>query len=258
MLVDSHCHLNRLDANVSGDIGSVLTRARERGVGKFLCIATSLDSFDEIKKLADQHADVYCTAGVHPLQKNQETVEYSRLIKQGSCSQVVAIGETGLDYYYSPDNSDWQKQSFRLQINAAIALAKPLVIHSRDARKDTLEILKTEKAEKVGGILHCFTETYEMAKTAIDMGFYISFSGIITFKTADALRDVVKKLPRDRILIETDCPWLAPVPYRGEENQPAYTVEIARYLAEVLDISYKELSDQTTQNFYQLFPSCLL
>jgi len=187
MLVDSHCHLNRLDENTSGDIGTILERARSKGVEKFLCIATSLDSFDEIKTIAEQHADVFCTAGVHPLQKNQDKIDYQLLLNQGEHSKVVAIGETGLDYYYSAHNSDWQKQTLRLQINAAKELNKPLIIHSRDAREDTLSILKTENAEQVGGILHCFTESYEMAKSAIDMGFYISFSGIFCFEYAQCI-----------------------------------------------------------------------
>ena len=256
MLVDSHCHLNRLDYDLHGDIHTILERARKKQIEKFLCIATSLESFAEISLMAEQHSDVFCTAGVHPLQKNQDDIDYELLLEQGSHSKVVAIGETGLDYYYSADNASWQKKALISQIKAAKELSKPLIIHSRDAREDTLEILAEEKADQVGGILHCFTESYDMAKKAIDMGFYISFSGIVTFKTADSLRDVARKLPLDRILVETDCPWLAPVPYRGKENQPAYTVEVAKHLAEVLSISYEALCNQTTENFYNLFPLC--
>jgi len=256
MLVDSHCHLDRLDYAIHGDIRTILERARNRQIEKFLCIATSLESFTEISLLAEQNPDVFCTAGVHPLQKKQDDIDFDLLIKQGNHSKVVAIGETGLDYYYSADNACWQKKALITQITAAKELSKPLIIHSRDAREDTLEILAVEQAEKVGGILHCFTESYAMAKAAIDMGFYISFSGIVTFKTAESLRDVARKLPLDRVLVETDCPWLAPVPFRGKENQPAYTVEVAKHLAEVLNISYEELSRQTTDNFYRLFPAC--
>ncbi len=256
MLVDSHCHLNRLDYDVHGDIHIILERARKKHIKQFLCIATSLESFAEVSLLAEQNSDVFCTAGVHPLQKNQDDIDYNLLLEQGCHSKVVAIGETGLDYYYSANNATWQKKALITQISAAKELSKPLIIHSRDAREDTLEILAGEKAEQVGGILHCFTESYAMAKKAIDMGFYISFSGIITFKTADPLRNVARKLPLDRILVETDCPWLAPVPYRGKENQPAYTVEVAKHLAEVLNISYEELCNKTTENFYRLFPLC--
>jgi len=187
MLVDSHCHLNRLNYERQGDIQSILDRARKKGIGKFLCIATNLEDHDEIIAMTEQNADVFCTAGVHPLQKNLQPIDYQRLLTQAGDNRVVAIGETGLDYYYSAESADWQKQSFRLHIQVARELAKPLVIHSRDAREDTLSILGEEKAEQVGGILHCFTESYEMAKAAVDMGFYISFSGIITFKTAETL-----------------------------------------------------------------------
>ncbi len=256
MLVDSHCHLNRLDYDVHGDIHTILERARKKHIETFLCIATSLESFHEVSLLAEQNSDVFCTAGVHPLQKNPGDIDYNLLLKQGCHSKVVAIGETGLDYYYSADNASWQKKALITQISAAKELSKPLIIHSRNAREDTLEILAAENAEQVGGILHCFTESYTMAKKAIDMGFYISFSGIISFKTADSLREVARKLPTDRILVETDCPWLAPVPYRGKENQPVYTVEVAKHLAEVLNISFEKLCKQTTENYYRLFPLC--
>ena len=256
MLVDSHCHLDRLDENASGTVEDILQRARNRGVERFLCIATSLDGFDDVNDLAKLYQDVYCTAGVHPLQKDPFSVDFQRLVEQAKQSKVVAVGETGLDYYYSPENSDWQKQSLRLHIQAAREVSKPLIIHTRDAKEDTLAILKEEKAEQVGGVLHCFTESLEMAETAIDMGFYISFSGILTFKTATALREVASRLPIERLLVETDCPWLAPVPYRGKENQPSYVVEVAQQMADLFDLSLTELAKITTQNFYSLFPIC--
>ena len=256
MLVDSHCHLDRIDQETCGNVETILSRARTRGVEKFLCIATSIDGFDDVKAIADTHSDVFCTAGVHPLKKESFTVDHEQLLHQAAQEKVIAVGETGLDYYYSPENADWQKQSLRTHIAVARELAKPLIIHTRDAREDTLNILKQEKAEQTGGILHCFTESYEMAMSAIDMGFYVSFSGILTFKTADLLRDIATKLPFDRILVETDSPWLAPVPYRGKVNQPAYVIEVAEQLANILNISYEDLAEQTTENFYRLFPQC--
>lgn len=256
MLIDSHCHLDRLNTEISGNTDAVLDRARARGIEKFLCIATNLDDFDQIAAIAAAHDDVYCSAGVHPLQDVEFEVNYQRLLQQASEERVIAVGETGLDYYYSPKNASWQKQSMRLHIRAALEVNKPLIIHSRDARQDTLDLLLEEGAEQVGGILHCFTESLEMAEAAIDLGFYISFSGILTFKNAEQLRHVAKCLPAERILVETDSPWLAPVPHRGKENQPAYVVEVAQQLAEVLGISYTELAEQTTKNFYRLFPTC--
>ena len=256
MLVDSHCHLDRLDVKASGSVEQILQRARNRGVERFLCIATSLDGFCNVADLADKYDDVFCTAGVHPLQKDPFSVDSQRLVEQAKHKRVVAVGETGLDYYYSPENADWQKQSLRLHIQAAREVSKPLIIHTRDAKEDTLAILKDEKADQVGGILHCFTESLEMAEAAIDMGFYISFSGILTFKTATALREVASKLPIERLLVETDCPWLAPVPYRGKENQPSYVVEVAEQMADLFDLTLSELAEITTRNFYSLFPSC--
>jgi len=254
LLVDSHCHLDRLDEAASGDLQTILSRARSRGIEKFLCIATNLDGFENIKAITKDNPDVFCTAGIHPLQEKQVEMDQQRLLQQASQSKVIAVGETGLDYYYSPDNTTWQQQSLRQHIEVAKEVAKPLIIHSRDAREDTLSILREEGAQQVGGILHCFTESLEMAKAAIDLGFYVSFSGIVTFKTADPLRDVARQLPLDRILVETDCPWLAPVPYRGKENQPAYVVEVAQQMANLFSVSYEEMAERTTENFYRLFP----
>jgi TatD DNase family protein len=255
VLVDSHCHLDRLTEDASGNTSAVLNRARALGVEKFLCIATNLDGFDAVIDIAEEHSDVFCSAGVHPLQKHEKTVDYNRLIEQASHEKVLAVGETGLDYFYSPENAELQKESLKLHIRAAREVNKPLIIHTRDAQEDTLSIIKSEQAEKVGGILHCFTESAEMAKTAIDLGFYISFSGILTFKTANSLREVAESIPLDRMLIETDCPWLAPVPYRGKENQPAYVVEVAKQLAEIHNLTYEEIAAHTTANFYNLFPT---
>ena len=258
MLIDSHCHLDRLNNEKSGSTEEILNRARTAGVDKFLCIATNLDGFNDVYEISKLHKDVFCSAGVHPLQNKVFEVDYQRLLKQASEDKVIAVGETGLDYYYSPDNAEWQKKSLRLHIRAAREVNKPLIIHTREAREDTLSILKEEKAEEVGGILHCFTETLVMAEMAIEMGFYISFSGILTFKTADALRDIAMKMPIDKILVETDSPWLAPVPHRGKENQPVYVVEVAKQLAELHNISFQELAKQTTENFNRLFPNSVV
>ncbi|PCJ50532.1 MAG: hypothetical protein COA74_01760 [Gammaproteobacteria bacterium] len=256
MLIDSHCHLDRLNEESSGDTNTILNRARAAGVEKFLCIATNLDGFDAVIDIALEHNDVFCSAGVHPLQKHQVKVDYQRLIQQARHEKVIAVGETGLDYYYSPDNAELQRESLTIHIQAAREVNKPLIIHTRDAQQDTLSIIRQEKAQSVGGILHCFTESFDMAKEAVELGFYISFSGILTFKTAQKLREVAKAIPLDRILVETDCPWLAPVPFRGKENQPAYVVEVAKQLAELHNLSYEDIAQQTTSNFYQLFPQC--
>ena len=254
MFVDSHCHLDRLNYEKVGELDSVLDSARKRGIEKFLCIATHLDGYDRINAIADNHHDVILTAGIHPLQKQVANVDELRLRKQVSKERTVAVGETGLDYYYAADTASAQRDSFATHVEVAVELQKPLVIHTRDAVDDTLSILKDNQANKCGGTLHCFTESHAMAEAAMDMGFYISFSGILTFKSAEELRETAKRIPMNRILIETDCPWLAPVPYRGKENQPAYVVEVAQMLSELHNISLEEVAKITTENFYNCFP----
>lgn len=254
MFVDSHCHLDRLDYEKVGPLDQVLDSARRRGVERFLCIATHLDGYQDVKTIAEQHADVHCTAGVHPLQKSVTDLDINKFEEQAKDPQTVAIGETGLDYYYAKETAAAQRDSLAAHIDMAVTVQKPLIIHTRDAVDDTLDILRAHHAEKAGGVLHCFTESYSMAEQALEMDFYISFSGIITFKTAESLRETAKKLPLDKILIETDCPWLAPVPYRGKENQPAYVVEVAHMLAELHDMPVEEVARVTTENFYRRFP----
>jgi len=254
MFVDSHCHLDRLDPEKVGSIDKVLDSARGRGVQGFLCIATHLNGFQDVKILADQYDDVYCSAGIHPLQDNLTDINIERLLEQASDSSTVAVGETGLDYHYAKETRAAQLESFEKHIEVAKQVNKPLIIHTRSAVQDTLDMLVNKGAEQVGGVLHCFTESLEMAQKAIEMGFYISFSGILTFKTADSLRAIAKTLPLDRILIETDCPWLAPVPYRGKENQPAYVVEVAQIMADIHKVSISEIANKTTENFYKCFP----
>jgi TatD DNase family protein len=254
MLIDSHCHLDRISTEDCGSTDEVLARARAAGVEQFLCIATNLESFERVKGISEQHQDVFCTIGIHPLQENLPETEFEQLVAGADHERVVAIGETGLDYYYAPEQAEWQQQSLRTHIEAAKAVNKPLIIHTRDAREDTLNIFKEQQAEQVGGVLHCFTESKEMAFAAIDMGFYISFSGILTFKSANSLREVAKALPQDRILVETDSPWLAPVPHRGQTNQPVYVKQVAQFLADLRGESFETVSEYTTNNFYQLFP----
>ncbi len=255
--IDSHCHLDRLNYDSLGSLKDILARAESKQVEKFLCISTNLDGFDTVSKIAQKYPQVFCSAGVHPLQDEYFKVDAERLLKQAQSERVIAVGETGLDYFYSPENAQWQKEALAVHIEIAKQVNKPLIIHSRDARKDTLELLVAGGASKVGGILHCFTESIEMALAAIDLGFYISFSGILTFKSADSLRDVASQLPLDRILIETDCPWLTPVPFRGKDNQPVHVLEVARVLAEVKGVTLDEIAKATTENFHRLFPASL-
>lgn len=254
MFVDSHCHLDRLDYEKVGELDTVLESARNRGVDKFLCIATHLDGYDRIAAIANRHEDVRITAGVHPLQKQVTDVDQQRLRLQVSQQRTVAVGETGLDYFYAADTAEAQRESFATHVQIAVEADKPLVIHTRDAVDDTLAILRDNQADKCGGTLHCFTESLAMAEAALDIGFYISFSGILTFKSAEDLRETARKIPLDRILIETDCPWLAPVPHRGKENQPAYVVEVAQMLSELHGVSLEEIANITTNNFYNCFP----
>ena len=253
MFVDSHCHLDRLDYDKVGPLAQVLDSARGRGVERFLCIATHLDGYDRINAIADAHEDVHLTAGVHPLQKHVISLDRARLEEQVNKPRTIAVGETGLDYYYAADTAEAQRASFATHIQVAVEADKPLIVHTRDAVDDTLSILRDNNAHQCGGVLHCFTESLSMAQAALEIDFYISFSGILTFKSAEQLRNTAKQIPLDRILIETDCPWLAPVPYRGQENQPAYVVEVAQLLAEIHDVSLEDIARQTTENFYRRF-----
>ena len=254
MIVDSHCHLNRLEFDKLGmDLEQVLAQARQRQVEHFLCVCIHLEEFESMFTQVKGYTDISVSCGVHPLYQEQ-ALDVQRLERLASDPQVVAIGETGLDYHYSQETKALQQASFAGHIEVANRLSKPLIVHTRDARTDTIDLLKSHHAEQCRGVLHCFTEDWSMAKQALDLGFYISISGIITFRNASALRDVVKQLPLDRLLIETDSPYLAPVPYRGKTNQPAYVREVAEYIATLKAVSYAELATQTTQNFYDLFP----
>jgi TatD DNase family protein len=254
LLVDSHCHLDRLSyGSKQTDLADVLAKAAARQVGYFLCVSVTQQQFPDMLLAIAPHSQVFASCGVHPL--NQDPgVDAPLLLEQAKDPRVVAIGETGLDYFYSPENKEVQQASFREHIRVALALNKPLIIHTRDAQEDTLRIMAEEGAEQVGGVLHCFTESLDMAKAAMAMGFYISISGIVTFKSATALQEVVKALPLERLLVETDAPYLAPVPYRGRENEPAFVVEVAQFIADLRQIPLATLAEATSRNFFTLFP----
>lgn len=251
MFVDSHCHLDRLE---QGDtpLNETLDFARNRGVEHFLCVSVSVKDFDAMYEKVRAFDDVSVSCGVHPLHQ-EDACSYEMLLEKASKPEVIAIGETGLDYFYSADTQEVQRQSFIDHIKVANVLNKPLIIHTRDAREDTIALLREYKDPGTNGVLHCFTESLEMAEAAIDLGFYISISGIVTFNSAESLREVVKAVPLERLLIETDSPWLAPVPHRGKSNQPGYVVEVAEFIAELKGVSVDELAQATTSNFYRLF-----
>lgn len=252
MFIDSHCHLDRLDLAALGtDLEGALKTARERGVEHFLCIGVDLESLSNVLAVAEAHADVSASVGVHPLYLESLEPEIEKLIELAAHPKVVAIGETGLDYHYDKESPVDQQRRFRKHIEAARRTNKPLIIHTREARADTIRILKEEGA--TAGVLHCFTEDWDMAKAALDLGFYISFSGIVSFASAKELRDVATKVPLDRMLIETDSPWLAPIPYRGKTNQPSYVVEVAHVLAGLRGIDVAEIGACTSENFRRLF-----
>ena len=255
MLIDSHCHLDRLDLSAhGGSLDAALAAARARGVGHFLCIGISADNAAAIKALSERYADVDCTVGVHPLDLQPGVAPaLDWLLAELNHPHVVAIGETGLDYHYEPEAAELQRQAFRLHLQAAQLTGKPVIVHTREARADTLALLR-EAALPQAGVLHCFTEDWPMAKAALDLGFYISLSGIVTFRNADALRDVARQVPADRLLIETDAPYLAPIPHRGKPNLPEYVRDVAEFLAPLRGVDVDTLAEQTTQNFQRLFP----
>ncbi|MEM0514724.1 YchF/TatD family DNA exonuclease [Pseudoalteromonas sp. YIC-827] len=253
MIVDSHCHLDRLDFDKLGqDLPSVLAQARANDVEHFLCVSVTLQQFPQMLEKIAAFDDVSASCGVHPLDQ-KDALDIDLLRRLAVHDKVVAIGETGLDYYYSGDTKQVQQDSFVGHIQVANEINKPLIIHTRDAKADTINLMREHNAERCGGVLHCFTEDLDMAKKAMDLGFYISISGIVTFRNAEQLRDVVKQVPLDRLLIETDSPYLAPVPHRGKTNQPAYVQDVAYFIADLKGVSYKELASTTTDNFYRLF-----
>ena len=254
MFIDSHCHLDLL-AQEEGGIDLAINNAKVNGVDHILCISIDKSSCQKIIEIVDSNSYLSASVGIHPNIEQSENFTAEELISLASHEKVIAIGETGLDYFRSEGDLGWQRERFRVHIEAAKELKKPLIVHTREARKDTMDILENEGAESAGGIIHCFTENWETAKRALDMGFYISLSGIVTFKNARELQEVAKKLPLDRILIETDSPYLAPVPHRGKTNQPAFVKHVAEFLAELRDDSVENIAKETTDNFYRAFPT---
>lgn len=253
MLVDSHCHLDKLDyEQLHTGIDDVLAKAKARGIDYCLSVGVTLESFPTMMEMIEPHDNVFASCGVHPLDI-EAGFDYEKLKEYAQHERVVAIGETGLDYHYQPELAEQQKDIFRQHVRLAVELNKPLIIHTRMAREDTLQILREEGAEKCGGVLHCFTESLEMAQAAIDLGFYISISGIVTFNKASELKNVVNQLPLERLLVETDSPYLAPIPYRGKQNQPAYVREVAEYIGLLKGVSVEEVERVTTDNFFTLF-----
>jgi TatD DNase family protein len=250
-LVDSHCHLNF--EPLRQDLDRVLADARQMGVGHMLCVSVNLESFPEVLALAVRYPHVYASVGVHPNERDGREPEAAELVRLADHSRVVAIGETGLDYYRSDGDLEWQRERFRRHIRAARQAGKPLIIHTREAPTDTLRIMREEEAGSAGGVMHCFTESWEVAKASLDLGFYISFSGIVTFRNAEALREVARRVPDDRLLVETDAPYLAPVPHRGKINEPAYVAHVARTVAELRGCTEEALAELTTRNFFSLF-----
>lgn len=252
-LVDSHCHLDGLDyQSLHNNVDDVLAKAAARDVKFCLAVATTLPGYRAMRELVGDRPDVAFSCGVHPLNQD-EAYAFDDLHRLAAEEGVVAMGETGLDYFYTPETKARQQESFRQHIRIGRELNKPVIVHTRDARVDTLAILHEEKVTDCCGVLHCFTEDRETAGKLLDMGFYISFSGILTFRNAGQLRDAARYVPLDRLLVETDSPYLAPVPHRGKENQPAMVRDVAEYMAVLKGVSLEQLAQQTSENFSILF-----
>jgi TatD DNase family protein len=251
VLVDSHCHLNFPE--LAADIDGVLARMQTAGVTHALCICVNMRDFPEVLGLAERFPNIYASAGVHPDQPPGMEATVDELVELARHPRVIAIGETGLDYYRETGEPTWQRERFRTHIRAALASRKPLIIHTRAAAEDTLAIMIEEGAATVGGIMHCFTESLDVARRAIALNFYISISGIVTFKNAQALKAVVQALPLEALLIETDSPYLAPVPFRGKSNEPAYVRHVAEEVARLKEVPLSVVAERTTANFFSLF-----
>ena len=254
MLVDSHCHIDFPDLHE--DLDGVLDRAKAAGVGYLLCVSVNLEDLKNIIEISHRYTQVFASAGVHPNHDPGvlDSPRYVTLREAAADPVVVAVGETGLDYYRSKGELKWQLDRFRKHIAVSRELSKPLIIHTRRANYDTIAIMREEGASESCGVMHCFSEDWPTAKAALDMGFYVSISGIVTFKNADAVREVARNVPADRLLVETDAPYLAPVPYRGRTNEPAFVADTARFLAELRGVDFETLAEQTTDNFFELFP----
>ena len=252
MFIDSHCHLDFPELHA--DRANVLALMRSNAVTHALTISTTLKTFPNVRAVAEANDNIWCSAGVHPDEQiDDHEASLEELLAMADHPKVVAIGETGLDYYRLAEPLDWQRERFRVHIRAAKATGMPLVIHTRNSHADTLRIMQEETAAEVGGVMHCFTEAQDVADAAMAMNFYISFSGIVTFKNAKDLKEVAKNVPLDRMLIETDSPYLAPAPFRGKMNQPGYVKHVAEHIAELRGVSVEEIAQATTRNFFTLF-----
>ena len=251
MLVDSHCHLNFPE--IIDNIQSVRQSMQDAQVGHALCVSVTLDKFPDVLSLAERFENFFASVGVHPDYEHIEEPTVDTLVKLANHPKIIAIGETGLDYFRLTGDLEWQRERFRTHIKASILTNKPLIIHTRSAAEDTLRIMQEEGANRVGGVMHCFTESLDVANAAIEMGFYISFSGIVTFKNAVQLKEVAKTIPLNKMLVETDSPYLAPIPFRGKTNQPAYVKYVAQEIANLRGISLDEVMQATTHNFFSLF-----
>lgn len=251
MFIDSHCHLNFPE--LAENIDDVLAKMKLNAVTHALCVSVDLDRLPQILQLAEQHDNLYASVGVHPDYELATEPTQTELVRLAQHPKVIAIGETGLDYYRLQGDLEWQRERFRIHIRAARECRKPLIIHTRSAAADTLRLMREENAGQIGGVLHCFTENLEVAQAAIEMGFYISFSGIVTFKNAIEIKKVAATIPLDKILIETDSPYLAPIPYRGKLNQPAYVKHVAEEIARLRNVALDEIGIATSGNFRRLF-----
>jgi TatD DNase family protein len=251
MLVDSHCHIDFED--YAGRMPQILEGMARNEVTHALCVCVNLTDFPRVLSLAERYPQLFASVGVHPDHDANAGLTVDDLVERAQHPKVVAIGETGLDYFRQRDDLEWQRTRFRTHIRAARACAKPLIIHTRDAGEDTLRIMRDEGAREVGGVMHCFTETQEIAQAAMELNFYISFSGIVTFKNALALKEVARSIPLERLLVETDSPYLAPVPHRGKTNEPGWVRHVAEEIARLRGISLEALADASTANFFRLF-----
>jgi len=251
MLVDSHCHLDFPE--LAGKLPAVLEVMRENGVTRALCVSVTLEDFPKVLALAEQHEQLFASVGVHPDYPDLREPSVAELVELALHPKVLAIGETGLDYYRLTGDLEWQRERFRVHIRSARKAGKPLIIHTRSAAADTLRLMQEEGAADVGGVMHCFTESWEVARAALDLGFYISFSGIVTFRNARDLKEVARRVPLDRMLVETDSPYLAPVPHRGKTNQPGWVRHVAEEIAALKGRDFLEIASVTTENFNRLF-----
>ncbi|HEY7804352.1 MAG TPA: TatD family hydrolase [Orrella sp.] len=251
VFIDSHCHVNFPE--LAEDYGAIAQRMGENRVKMALCVSVNLPDWDGLIAMVEREPTLWGSVGVHPDYENEIEPTVDDLVSRSHHPKVVAIGETGLDYYRLTGDLEWQRERFRTHIRAAKQAKLPLIIHTRQAQEDTIRILQEEGADEIGGVMHCFTESWEMAQQSMELGFYVSFSGIVTFKNARDLQETASKMPMDRLLIETDSPYLAPVPYRGKRNDPSLVVHVADKIAELQGISAQEVADQSTENFFRLF-----